>query len=119
LLRYDTPVQVTSRFPTEDIEIGGRELKAMQQAIVVLGAANRDPEQFATPDALDITRQKNHHLAFGHGIHHCLGAPLGRLEAQIAIAAVVERFPNLRLANGAARENHMFLRGLRTLPVSF
>jgi hypothetical protein len=120
LLRYDSPVQATSRFALEDVELDGHVLKGGQQAIVLLGAANRDPEQFDRPDEVDITRKDNRHVAFGHGIHYCLGAPLARLEAPAAFHALLERFPNLRLADKRPEPgDNIILRGLKTLPVAF
>ena len=120
LLRYDTPVQATSRFATEDVEMRGRKIEVGQRVILLLAAANRDPDQFSDPDRLDISRKNNHHLSFGHGIHRCLGAPLARLEAEVALAAIIDRFPKLRLATDRVQwGDHMFLRGLKTLPVAF
>jgi cytochrome P450 len=89
---------------------------------IVIGAANRDPARFASPDALDITRALNKHLAFGHGIHYCLGAPLARMEGEIALGTLLRRMPNLRL--GVAPETlkwrpNVILRGLEKLPVVF
>jgi cytochrome P450 len=86
--------------------------------LALLGAANRDPDQFADPDRLDLTRTPNPHLSFGRGIHFCLGAPLARLEAQIAIAGLVARFPKLRLAGEPERSPTVTLRGLTRLPLA-
>jgi len=120
LLRYDSPVQATSRFVQEDVAIDGHTVAANQQAIVLLGAANRDPERFSDPDRLDITRQDNQHLSFSHGIHYCLGAPLARLEGQIALLALLDRFPNLRLTSDRPTwGDNLILRGLTSLPVTF
>jgi len=120
LLRYDSPVQLTSRFVLEDVELNGHTIAAGQPAIALIGAANRDPEAFAEPERLDITRQENRHLSFGHGIHYCLGAPLARLESQVAFLALLERFPNLRLAGGRLEwGDNLVLRGLKSLPVAF
>lgn len=90
-LRYDGSVQITARVALEDIEVGGKTICKNQQALLLLGAANRDPAHFPDPDQLDITRHENPHLTFGHGIHHCLGAPLARVEAQIAINSMLRR----------------------------
>ena len=99
LLRFDGPLQVaTLRVATEPIDIGGVTIPAGEFVVPGLLAANRDPACIATPDALDITRTNTPHLAFGHGIHHCLGAPLARLEGRIALGSLLARFPRLRLA---------------------
>ncbi len=120
LLRHDSPVQVTSRVATEDKEISGKKIRKGQGVIVLLGAANRDPQQFADPDRLDIDRAEKRHVAFGYGSHFCLGAPLARIEAQFAIRAVLRRMPNLRLATDTPRwRQTMVLRGLESLPVTF
>jgi cytochrome P450 len=90
--------------------------------LVVLAAADHDPERFSDPDELDITRTDNRHLAFGKGIHHCVGAPLARMEGQIAISTLLRRMPNLRLnepAESLSWRPGMILRGLRGLPVEF
>ena len=93
-LRYDSPVQMTDRVALTDCEIGGRTLRKGQFAVLLLGAANRDPEQFPEPDRLDLGRRENRHLSFSHGVHFCLGAQLARAEAQIAIATLLCRFPD-------------------------
>jgi hypothetical protein len=120
LLRYDSPVQFTSRIPTEDVEVEGGMLRTGSEVLLVLGGANRDPAQYEDPDRLDITRKEVKHLAFGHGIHFCLGAPLARLEGQIALLALVQRFPDMRLAvDEPPRGENILLRGLAALPVRF
>ncbi|MER3460876.1 MAG: cytochrome P450 [candidate division GAL15 bacterium] len=98
LLRYDGPVKATFRWARVDVELGGKTLRAGDRMLLVLASANRDPEKFPEPDRVDITRNPNPHVAFGHGIHVCLGAPLARVEAQEAFAALVQHFPHLRLA---------------------
>jgi len=98
LLRYDSPLQRQTRVAKEDFELAGKHICKGQPVLSMLGAANRDPGQFADPDRLDIRRRNNGHLAFGSGIHYCLGAPLSRLEGQIAIGTIVQRFPDIRLA---------------------
>ena len=118
LLRYDSPVQGTSRFTLADTEVNGHPVEAGQNLFLMIGAANRDAAQFANPDALDIGREDNKHLSFGNGIHYCLGAPLARIEGPAALSAIIERFPDMRLATekldwGA----NIILRGLRSLPV--
>jgi cytochrome P450 len=119
LLRYDSPVQRTARITNTDVEIDGHAMPTGSMVIAAIGAANRDPAQFRDPDRLDVGRQDNRHVAFGFGIHYCLGAPLARLEGQIAIGTLLRRFPRLALATDTPewRESST-LRGLRTLPVS-
>jgi cytochrome P450 len=118
MLRYDSPVQLTGRNVTEDVELEGDTLRRGQQVTVVLGAANRDPDVFADPDRFDVGRNDNRHLAFGGGIHHCLGAPLARIEAQEAVAALAARFPSLEPAGEPVRRETINLRGLASLPVA-
>jgi cytochrome P450 len=121
LLRYDGPVETsTERFAREDVAIGGTVISKGEMVLVVIAAANRDPERFSDPDELDITRTDNRHLAFGKGIHHCLGAPLARMEGQIAIGTLLRRMPKLRLKDlpqTLARRPGMVLSGLQGLPV--
>jgi cytochrome P450 PksS len=123
LLRYTAPVSNASpRFAKEDIPMHGKVIRKGEIVIVSLIAADIDPQQFPDPDMLDITRQENQHLAFGKGIHYCLGAPLARLEGQIAIGTLLQRMPNLRLAIEPEQltwNRHFSLRGLRSLPVMF
>ena len=99
LLRYDGPVQLTSRMAREDREVYGRTVRKGEQVVLLLAAANRDPAVFEDPDRLDVARRDVRHVAFGQGIHFCLGAQLARLEATLAIGALVERFPGLRVAD--------------------
>jgi len=118
LLRYDSPVQGTSRHVPEDAEINGHAVRAGEELLLLIGAANRDPEQYKDPDTLDIGRADNKHLSFGNGIHYCLGAPLARIEGPAAIHALVQRFPNIRLATEKLDwGDNIVLRGLRSLPV--
>ena len=123
LLRYDGPVEAaTERFAREDVEVGGSVIPRGEMVLVVLASADRDPERFADPDDLDITRTHNKHLAFGKGIHHCLGAPLARMEGQIAISTLLRRMPNLRLGTSPQSltwRQGLILRGLRGFPVEF
>jgi cytochrome P450 len=119
LLRYDSPVQFTSRHPQEDVELDGHVLRAYEEAVLILGSANRDPDEYADPDRLDITRQSVRHLSFSHGIHFCLGAPLARLEGQVALSALAQRFPAMRIAGPIERGDNLLLRGVNTLPIAF
>jgi cytochrome P450 len=96
-LRYDSPIQHQTRVAAQRLTVQGTEIREGQRVLLLLGAANRDPAQFPEPDRLSIQREPNRHLAFGLGIHYCLGAPLARLEAQIAFPAILRRFPRLHL----------------------
>lgn len=120
LLRYESPSQHTARLAPEDVVLGGKMIGKRQAVIAVMGAANRDPERFAEPDRLDLGRQDNRHVAFAWAAHFCFGAPLARIEGQVALEAVLRRMPRLRLAGGPLqwREN-LGLRGLTALPVKF
>jgi cytochrome P450 len=120
LLRYDSPVQRTARMTTEEVEIGGRQIAKGAMVVTAIGAANRDPAQFADPDRLDVTRKDVRHVSFGYGIHFCLGAPLARVEGQIALGTLLRRAPRLALAETAPewRESSV-LRGLKRLRVTF
>jgi len=120
LLRYESPSQHTARLAPEDVVLGGKLIGKRQAVIAVMGAANRDPERFAEPDRLDLGRQDNRHVAFAWAAHFCFGAPLARIEGQVALEAVLRRMPGLRLAGGPLqwREN-LGLRGLTALPVKF
>ena len=119
LLRYDGPVQATLRVAREDVEIGGQAIEAGSLLLVGIGAANHDPDVFAEPERLDVGRDPNPHLAFGFGAHFCLGAPLARLEGEVALRALLERFPRLELATEAvAYRPNPVLRGLTSLLVS-
>jgi cytochrome P450 len=123
LLRFCAPVKTsTLRYAAEDVTLGGVVIPKGEMVLVVITAANRDPARFPSPDTLDITRSGNKHLAFGHGIHYCLGAPLARLEGEIALGTLLRRMPDLRL--GVAPEALTWrpsfgLRGLVKLPVVF
>lgn len=123
LLRYDGPVELaTWRFATEALPLGGEDIAAGDPVLVVLAAADRDPERFAEPDTLDLSRTDNQHLGYGHGIHYCLGAPLARLEGQTALATLLTRLPDLELAvppEDLRWRGGLIMRGLRTLPVRF
>src|SRR5262245_27189784 len=120
LLRYESPSQQTARLAPNDVELGGKLIRKRQAVIAVMAAANRDPERFPEPDRLDIERQDNRHLAFGYAAHFCFGAPLARIEGQVAIETLTSRLPDLRLEPVTLvwREN-LGLRGLKALPVRF
>jgi cytochrome P450 len=120
LLRFESPSQHTARLAPADLELGGKAIKKRQAVIAVMGAGNRDPERFADPNRLDLTRQDNRHLAFGWAAHFCFGAPLARLEGQVAFATLLRRFPNIALEPGPIvwREN-LGLRGLKALQISW
>ncbi len=117
-LRFDSPVQFTYRVASEEFDLHGKQIRAGQIVHLLLAAANRDPAHFAEPDRFDVRRSPNKHLSFGYSHHFCLGAPLARLEAQVAFETLLRRYPRLRMAAPAAqfRENFV-LRGLKALPV--
>lgn len=119
LLRFDGPVQATGRRTTRELHLGDQVIGPNEFLILMLGAANRDPDRFDRPDELDLGRSGNRHLAFAQGLHFCLGAPLARLEAQLAIGETVQRLGHLRLGGDARRRRHFYLRGLEQLPVAF
>ena len=120
LLRFDGPVQRTARIPSEDVTIGGKIIGKGEMVMPFIGAADRDPAQFPDPDRLDIGRTENRHIAFGWGIHFCIGAPLARVEGQIAINTLLRRMPRLTLATAEPQHRQsLTLRGLTSLPVSF
>lgn len=119
LLRFDGPTKMQVRMAREDVELRGKRIRAGQRVLLCQSAANRDPQRFPDPDRLDLDRTDNEHLAFGIGIHHCLGAPLARLEAEIALAALAERLPGLRVATDDPEWHVTILsRGLASLPVT-
>lgn len=124
LLRHESPVKISPfmRFTTTEVTLGGVVIPAHQPVLFAFGSANRDPAQFPNPDRLDLMRTGHAHMAFGHGIHFCLGAPLARLEAEIAFATLLAGCPDLALAvePGALEWRHSrFMRGLKRLPVRF
>ncbi|HEV7747601.1 MAG TPA: cytochrome P450 [Pyrinomonadaceae bacterium] len=120
LLRYDSPVQKMGRIALADLNIGGKQINRGDLVCVSYAAGNRDPAQFASPAELDIMRKPNRHLAFGHGLHYCVGAALARLEGQIAINTIIRRMPALRLDTEDLEWNrNLTLRGLQSLPVAF
>jgi cytochrome P450 len=118
LLRYESPVHVTARIATTGLEVGGVRLRAGEQVIVTVAAANRDPAVFADSDRLDVGRQDNRHLSFSAGMHYCLGAALARLEGEVAFGALLRGFPTIELAGPEPSfRDHFVLRGLRSLPL--
>ncbi len=119
MLRYDGPAQMTSRIVTEEMMFEGKQFEPGQVVLAILGAANRDPDQFAEPDRFDVARSSNRHLAFGLGIHHCLGAALAIAEAQIAMETLLKRFPEPEPEfETPAWGSSFILRGLSSLPIS-
>ena len=118
MLRFDSSVQMTGRAAFEDVEISGVTIPKGEQVLTLLGAANRDPEQYDDPEGFRVDRQNIQPTSFGGGIHHCLGAPLARLEGEIALSTLIKRLPNMRLANDELDWRKTFtLRGLSALPV--
>jgi cytochrome P450 len=120
LLRFAGPVQATGRVLTEDMTIAGEQMTESQTAFVLLGAANRDTAKWGpTANDLDLTRNPTDHVAFGDGIHFCLGAPLARAELQITVGTILRRFPNLRLAGDPEWGGTFIIRGVRKLPLAW
>jgi cytochrome P450 len=122
-LRFNGPVlSPAPRFAREDIELGGQQIRKGDMLLTVLGSANRDEKQFTQPEEMDIARSLNRHVAFGQGIHVCLGAPLARLEGDIAFTTLLRRLPNLRLAiprDAVTWRGNFSLHGINSLPVAF
>jgi cytochrome P450 len=120
MLRYDGPVQATMRYIRQDTDVAGTTVAAGTLIFVLLAAANRDPAQFREPETFDIARTPNDHLAFGEGIHFCIGAPLARMEGAIAIGSLLARYKRIRPAAPeapVAYKGSFFLRGLASLPL--
>ncbi|HKN56128.1 MAG TPA: cytochrome P450, partial [Amycolatopsis sp.] len=121
LLRF-VPLGASAAFPryaTEDVEVGGVKVRAGEPVLVAVGAANRDALRFTDADKLDFGRAENQHLGFGHGVHHCLGAPLARLELQEALRALVTELPGLHLAGDIVWKTQMIVRGPRSMPIGW
>jgi len=120
LLRFESPIQYTTRLAPGDVELGGKPVRKRQAVVALMGAANRDPEHFPDPDRLDIRRRDNRHVAFGWAAHYCFGAPLARIEGQIAFSTVLSRVPDLALEPGPlVWRRNMAFRGLEALPVAW
>jgi pimeloyl-[acyl-carrier protein] synthase len=120
LLRFESPTQHTYRSAAEDLQLGGKTIRKRQVVMVVMGAANRDPERFPDPDRVDLARRDNRHVAFGWGPHFCFGAALARIEGQVAFETILRRLPDLQLGPGPLTwRTNLALRGLTALPVTF
>ena len=119
LLRFDSPVQTDFRGALEDCDVNGAPLRRGENIVLLIGSANRDPAAFEAPDRLDVGRSEGSHISFGRGIHHCIGAPLARLEGRIVLEVLLERFASIRLLDERPRyRGGVVLRGLESLPVS-
>ncbi|MGH9562662.1 MAG: cytochrome P450, partial [Terracidiphilus sp.] len=120
LLRYESPSQHTGLIAPADNVLGGKLIRKGEAVMAVMGAANRDPARFVEPDRLDLHRADNRHVAFGWAAHFCFGAPLARMEGQIAFNTLLRRLPNISLASTALKwRGNTGLRGLVALPVTF
>ncbi|MBV9376070.1 MAG: cytochrome P450, partial [Alphaproteobacteria bacterium] len=118
-LRYDAPVKSIQRLASQDIEMRGKVMEKNDRIRWFISSANRDPEKFANPNTFDITRQPNPHVAFGNGVHHCLGATLARVEGQEVFKALAGRFPNLQMASDRLEyQPSITFRSLKSLPVT-
>ena len=119
LLRFDSPVQTDFRGVLEGCEVNGAPVERGENIVLLIGAANRDPVAFAEPDRLDVGRSEGSHISFGRGIHHCIGAPLARLEGRVFFEVLLERFASMRLlAERPVYRGGVVLRGLESLPVA-
>ena len=118
MLRFDSPLQLFERTAREEVTVAGVTVPAGGKVAALLGAANRDPSAFDRADELGVTRRPNHHIAFGAGLHHCLGAPLARMELQISLPTLLRRFPRLALAGEPVRRQTFVLRGFESVPVT-
>jgi cytochrome P450 len=120
MLRFESPSQHTARLAPSDRELGGKQIRKRQAVIAIMAAANRDPERFPDPDRFDVARTDNRHVAFGYAAHFCFGAPLARMEGQVAFAALLRRFDNIQLLpQDLVWRTNLGLRGLTSLKVSF
>ena len=119
VLRLDPPVLLTARMAACDTELAGQQVRAGSMVTAILGGANRDPEVFADPQRFDVARANaRDHIAFSSGRHHCLGAQLARMEGDVGLRTIWERYPDLRLEPGARRRETRILRGFETLPAT-
>ena len=119
ILRYDAPLHLFTRYALEDMEYAGIKLKKGEEVGLMLGAANRDPSRFESPDQFITSRETNPHVSFGAGIHFCIGAPLARLEMLIALQTLFKRLPNLKVAASPHYKNVYHFHGLEELRVTF
>jgi hypothetical protein len=120
MLRFESPSQHTARLAPTDRQLGGKQIRKRQAVIAVMAAANRDPERFPEPDRFDVARADNRHLAFGYAAHFCFGAPLARMEGQVAFATLLRRFEEIQLVpQDLVWRTNLGLRGLTSLKVSF
>jgi cytochrome P450 len=117
MIRFDAPLQLFERTAREDMQVGEVTIRAGERVAALLGSANRDPNFFDDADTFDVGRTPNHHIGFGAGVHHCLGAPLARMELQISLPALLDRFPRLELAGAPVRRPTFVLRGYESVPV--
>ena len=117
MIRFDAPLQLFERTAREDMQVGDVTLREGERVAALLGSANRDPNAFDDADEFDIARHPNHHVGFGAGLHHCLGAPLARMELQISLPALLDRFPRLQLAGVPVRRPTFVLRGYESVPL--
>jgi cytochrome P450 len=117
MIRFDAPLQLFERTAREDMQVGDVTVREGERVAALLGSANRDPNAFEDADEFDIARAPNHHIGFGAGLHHCLGAPLARMELQISLPAMLDRFPRLQLAGVPVRRPTFVLRGYESVPL--